>query len=643
MGGEWVARGRREMKPLLLKVGVALFLSFAGFLYSHLRSRGDRRGRSSRDHHPPRASFGEGVEAGREAGGSLKEDFSHAHGERAPKNVHSGTTVTKVTSPTVGLSPGSTNSGDEGYLLPEFNELVLRQFESVGLDTDALEVPLTYRLVQGKGENVTDQEIIALKNLVHLLQERVASLEIQLLEYYGVEEQESTMRELENHLKINTVEAKLLSLKIESLQAENQRLGAQVSDFSRIKAELESARARIKHLERTLSSDSVEANEMVAELHKKLEVLQERECKCEEGDEEAEERLRDFEDEAAELRKTNSKLALENSDLAKRLSTQLLASSTLESSEATKALEVNNLREANDKLTKEIAQLQIDHCADVEELVYLRWINACLRYELRNYQPPTGKTVARDLSKTLSPDSELKAKQLILEYAHSGMMDFDLEYYSSSQASSTENGDADDSSVDANTATKSSSSSKTKFFRKLKRLVMGKDIHHNRISSVDRSPKSVDILGRRASVSTCSFDDIMDRNSYDGVVSCITSDNAPGNQLVALEGKVFERRQNEVPWTRNLSRVSLDFRRLKSQEELGERKGERSKSDVGASYWRTLGIGEESLLGSPHSSRADHETFDSREKPEMEKYAHISKSPRGKPNLHTRAASFSLF
>lgn len=76
------------------------------------------------------------------------------------------------------------------------------------------------------------------------------------------------------------------------------------------------------------------------------------------------------------------------------------------------------LKQENVRLMKEIEQFQSDRCSDLEELVYLRWINACLRYELRNYQAPPGKTVSKDLSRSsLSPTSEneKKAKQPIFE------------------------------------------------------------------------------------------------------------------------------------------------------------------------------------------------------------------------------------
>lgn len=143
----------------------------------------------------------------------------------------------------------------------------------------------------------------------------------------------------------------------------------------------------------------------------------------------------------------------------------------------------DQLRQENDSLTKEIEQVQADRCTDAEELVYLKWVNACLRYELRNYQPQGGKTVARDLSKTLSPRSEEKAKQLILEYSNTegtgNIVDFDSDLWSYSQASYiTDSENPDDSSFDNSSATKTKNSSRVKLLRKLRKLIRGKEGNH---------------------------------------------------------------------------------------------------------------------------------------------------------------------
>lgn len=156
--------------------------------------------------------------------------------------------------------------------------------------------------------------------------------------------------------------------------------------------------------------------------------------------------------------------------------------------------EVNDPRKINESLKEEIEQLQMDRCADVEELVYLKWINACLRYELRNYQPPSGKTVARDLSKSLSLKSEQMAKQLILEYANSGADERSLnlfeaasEYSSSSQTST---GEPEDTSFDTSSLTRTPH--RAKFLSKLKKLVLGKTKHNSTDFAVDvTTPSSV--------------------------------------------------------------------------------------------------------------------------------------------------------
>ncbi|XP_049399972.1 uncharacterized protein LOC125864073 [Solanum stenotomum] len=96
---------------------------------------------------------------------------------------------------------------------------------------------------------------------------------------------------------------------------------------------------------------------------------------------------------------------------------QLFAISALEdNAEALKEKSIQ-LRKQNEELVKEVDHIQEGRCSDVDKVAYLKWINACLRYELRNYQSTLGETTARDLSKTLSPESSNKAKQLVVEYA----------------------------------------------------------------------------------------------------------------------------------------------------------------------------------------------------------------------------------
>ncbi|XP_077212667.1 protein CHUP1, chloroplastic-like isoform X2 [Tasmannia lanceolata] len=528
----------------------------------------------------------------------------------------------------------------------------------------AVEVHVQKTRKGGNAMEEMEQEIMNLRNMVQVLREREKNMEIQLLEFYGLREQEAAVRELQNRLKINTMEAKLFTLKIESLQVDKQRLEAQVSDYLKVTAELESARAKIRQLTRKIRSDSEQTKEHLATLQLRVSNLQELECRAARDDAEVQKKLqrqKGLEDELAELKRANSRLQSENSDLAMKLeSTQILASSFFEGSEPEVIEESNRLRQTNDELTKELERLRTDRCADVEELVYLRWVNACLRYELRNYQAPPGKTVARDLSKTLNPESEEKAKQLILEYSNSGidessisLMDFDLEYCSSSQASTlTEMGEFDDSSVDVSYTTRNSSTSKSKFLSKLKKLVLGKDSHNsnnnsNTVSSTDRTPTSCTNSGRRASFSFGSLDELRRTYSHRSFSSCTTVEHSTNNLHGShdsattpkrMEAQTTDERQKKITHSKSMSRSSLDFHssrslQLENIREIEDK--EERQSDVGSSYrYRRMVLGEGGEMDLVGGDCRFDQDYDGTEKLELMKFAHVLKSSRTNSMSH---------
>ncbi|KVH97961.1 hypothetical protein Ccrd_023813 [Cynara cardunculus var. scolymus] len=363
------------------------------------------------------------------------------------------------------LSPNSrSNTDKDSYLLPEFNDLV-KEFDMTAMKTNK-ELPISEAESPAK-------EIKNLVNTVKTLKERERNLEIQLLEYYGLKEQQAAVMELQNRLKLNNLEAELFTLKIEALQTDNKRLQTQMADYAKVVTDLEAAKAKIKVLKKKLRSEAVQNKEQILDLQQRVEKMQEDEhkgvAKIDPKDELNLRKLKDLEAEVEELRKSNYSLEIEKSELGQRL----------EDTEKLKE-ELERLKKENEDLTKEIERLQADRCGDVEELVYLRWINACLRYELRNHQAGPGKTMARDLSKTLSPKSEEKAKQLIVEYADKegvtekgiNVHELDFDQWSSSQASNlTDSGELDESFISYPSPQKTNK----KFFGKLVKLLRGKD------------------------------------------------------------------------------------------------------------------------------------------------------------------------
>ncbi|KAF4362123.1 hypothetical protein F8388_023975 [Cannabis sativa] len=621
---------RGDMRPLMLKFGMALALSFAGFIYSRLRTRRIKPalppptprslGKARRDEIHSRMtipnSYGLVAVASEKYSCLEKEE---AYMQKSPAEISS-----------------SKFSGDrDGFVLPQFYEIA-KDFNSatptagfspngdVNSTSSELETPKAFITLE---KDEYEQEISHLQNMVRILREREKNLEVQLLEYYGLKEQETTVMELQNRLKINNMEAKLFNLKIESLQAENQRLEKQVAGQAKVIAELEDARAKIKMLKKKLRYEAEQNKEQILKLQRRVAKMQEEEYKSFSSDADAQlhlKRLKELEDEAEELRKSNLSLRLENSELSLRLeSTQILANSVLEDPE-TDALkeESERLRQRNNKLQQEIEQLKADRCTDIEELVYLRWVNACLRYELRNYQPAAGKTVAKDLSKTLSPKSEKKAKQLILDYAKTegvgektiNLIDFDSDQWSSSQASFTDSSELDESPFDNSAAAKTSLSKKKKIFNKLRKLVMGKDSshHNNHVSSTDK------------------------------IESAEESDS---NALTRAYGAAENHHRYRTP-TLNLCRHSLDLHKLKStlkKEQGVDIERVQRKSDGGSSYvYKSFVLGGEVDLDFTAKDRIDKHSDNSTDRSELVKYAEALKRARyGTHKSHRRSSSYS--
>ncbi|KAJ0537063.1 putative protein CHUP1 [Helianthus annuus] len=431
-----MANENRDIAPVLLKFGAALALSLGGAYYILIINKRSKASPSPPDNH-----------------------CNHLH-----------------------FDPSETDKHEE-----------LHQSNNTEFQCENMESPKGYSRAE---KDKHEQEIKSLRNTVRILKERENNLEIELLEYYGLKEQESAVMELQNRLKLNNIEAKFFELKIESLQADIKRFEEQMADYKKVTADLEAARAKIKTLKKKIKSESEQNQKQILDFQQEVQKMQEDEHK--------------IASELEELRKSNHDLEVENTDLAHRLDcVQILATSVLEDGDIEKVKEENeNLKKQNEDLSKEIERLKTERCGDVEEAVYLRWINACLRYELRNYRPAPGKTTAKDLSRKLSPKSEEKAKQLIVEYAdkEGGI---DSEQWSISQASIiTDSGEFDESFINDQLRHKNNNNT---FFGKLMRVIKGKDSHsnspnhhhhhrnHSRNSSVGKSES-----GGEDIMSTCS-------------------------------------------------------------------------------------------------------------------------------------------
>ncbi|GER45017.1 hydroxyproline-rich glycoprotein family protein [Striga asiatica] len=400
------------IRPVLLKFGVAFVISIGGIVFTLFRSRIIRPPQSKPSHPSP---------------GTNSQTYSRVEsGEFRDDRVFLDSPLKKIASN-----------------------------NSISDPSPALE--------SSKSCSDHEHEIKHLQAHVKTLEEKEKNLQNQLLGKNGLKDHENAIVELKNQLRQNNIEAKHYNLKIESLISSNKKLEARLVDYENVVTELEGARGKVKALRNKLKSAAEQNQEQIVVLQDRVMRLKDKEKKTDEINQEMEAVVREREElrrELEEMKKSNQSLRLENSDLAQKLGyVQMLATTALDNEEVLELREERKrLRKQNESVKEEMKQLQANHRSDMEELVHLRWVNACLRQQLRN------------------PDKPL----------HSSTSDLE----SSSQASCL----TDESAPETN---KTEGLSKQKVFEKLKKLLRrGGKGQNGKKTKLERAASVDDIAGK---------------------------------------------------------------------------------------------------------------------------------------------------
>ncbi|XP_010247722.1 PREDICTED: protein CHUP1, chloroplastic [Nelumbo nucifera] len=325
------------VRPIYLKAGIPLALSFAGFVYGILRKR--RR-------LFPRVSSEETEESSSETDNSLGE---LRHGE----NLHN-----------LNLTP-----------------LACREEEELDPDTEVIES--IESSVIGDGPDFED-EFSRLRNWVVAIQDRERELEKEFLCYCRLRDQEVILLQLRNMLMLEIVHVKFLGLLAGSMEAESRRLEALLVEYLKAIEQLGSARLENRLLRRKVRKLSRICGRRYHALRRQAVALRAKEAELLENHEALEQRdhiLQGLVNENMELKKTVDQLQEEKKGLMEKLESAETSASSISKTDA----EETEKGDA-DQLLTELEQLRKEHAADTEELIYLQWINACLRHELLKIQ-----------------------------------------------------------------------------------------------------------------------------------------------------------------------------------------------------------------------------------------------------------------
>ncbi|KAL0429879.1 UNVERIFIED_CONTAM: protein CHUP1, chloroplastic [Sesamum radiatum] len=470
---QMVVAERRELpiRPVYLKFGVALAISLGGVIYTFSRTKRIKPSKSK----SLKLSSGNGSQV--DLIGALRDD------DLALQNKF----LQKVASQnSIGdLSPSGRHSRDkDGFLLPEFNELVKEC--NVSLTTDDTSPMKKEGCLVLDTENKSaehdehDIETRKLRSKIRLLEERERKLEIQLIEYYGIKEQEAAVIELQNRLRLNNMEAKLYNLKIESLLSDNRRLESQLADHAKVVMELEAAKAKIKLLRKKFRSEVEQNREQISTLKARVMKLQELEKKADELDRDMEgyrQEKEELKEELEEMKKSNEGLKQENSDLTQKLEyLQMLAASALDNEEG----QQDSIHQVREK-AKANKDRSSERAGDLPEI--------------------------------------------------------DSEQWSPSQASClTDSGDRDDSSVDTVPANKPNHSGKSKAFAKLRKLLRRKGSprrFHTPNTPLARAASVDDIAGRYSRYFQSGFAALADSGTDD--LTKMARDSCGGSSRRSLD------------------------------------------------------------------------------------------------------------
>lgn len=495
---------------------------------------------------------------------SLKEETWEEDEEEEEKEE------VKLISSIINSSSSNPPDIEDEEIFPEFEDLLSGEidfpFPNDKFDTKTNSKAEKDRVYETELAN-NASEMERLRNLVKELAEREEKLEGELLEYYGLKEQESDIVELQKQLKIKTVEIDMLNITINSLQTERKRLQEEIAQGISARKELDVARNKIKELQRQIQLESNQTKGQLLLLKQQVTGLQTKEEEAIKKDAEVESRLkaaRELEVEVMELKRKNRELQHEKRELTVKLDAaeaRVTALSNMTESEmvARAKEDVNSLKHANEDLLKQVEGLQMNRFSEVEELVYLRWVNACLRFELRDYKTPGGKISARDLNKNLSPRSQERAKQLMLEYAGSERGQGDTDQESNfSHPSSPGSDDFDNASMDSSMSRYSSLSKKPSLIQKLKKWGKNKD-DSSAFSSPARS-----LAGGSPSRSSISYrprgplESLMVRNAGDAV-AITTFGKVEQEALDSPETPTPPRIKTSVPSSDSINNVASSF------------------------------------------------------------------------------------
>ena len=239
-----------------------------------------------------------------------------------------------------------------------------------------------------------EQEITCLRSKIEGMQMRELALTLQFDKYCEMKEKESMLREMKNMLSLETSRVELFDREISFIEAETIRLENFVIQYLKIIERLEYWKSENRLLQKKVQK-------LLKKSKAQSHLIKEQTLMIKEGEEEI---LRNFdelkkrasmihnlEDEIRDMKRILDNFQDEKNELVKKLETseEHGFKEELHKKPLKYYLQIESkdvMKEDYNKVLNELEQVKKEHETEVEELIYLRNINVCLRQELMKHE-----------------------------------------------------------------------------------------------------------------------------------------------------------------------------------------------------------------------------------------------------------------
>ncbi|CAI9097871.1 OLC1v1034384C1 [Oldenlandia corymbosa var. corymbosa] len=337
------------------------------------------------------------------------------------------------------------------------------------------------REAQDQRSHELEEEVLLLRDQVKNLHVRELELKIEHFHYRDLKGQETVAMEVEKMLLLEITRAQIMEKDISSAEAERQRFQMAI-DYQKIYVLLQLSRSRNRLLQRRINKllrKTSKQRQFIEEQNKKIEAA-EKSAICQELKAKSE-IIRKMEDEIREKEVTLVRLQEEKNDLSNQM--ELANQSALLKIEAEKVKMEDNYREVASKLE----ELESQRAMETEELIYLRWCNACLRHELM-----------RKNQELQDPNQGNKKNQpMELKFGEIADLGFGSDDYEMGSHPNSENGHSCLQLTTTSGRHRAHSSRRKRFMEKFKRWMEGddKEKHEHKLFGRHSVPHSPDHQG----------------------------------------------------------------------------------------------------------------------------------------------------